>query len=190
MNLERILTYSKTLIKTTTQEGDITIDATVGNGLDTLFLSQLVKDKGHVFGFDIQDKAISNTRKLLENNYCRNVTLYKMGHENVKEKIPINYHGKIASAIFNLGYLPKGDKTITTTKETTIRAIEDILTLLKPNGIIVLVVYSGHPEGKLEKEALLNYVKCLNQKQYQVLLYQFINQINHAPFVIAIEKTK
>ncbi|QVK18821.1 methyltransferase domain-containing protein [Mycoplasmatota bacterium] len=190
MNLERILRYSKTLIKSCTGEGDLVIDATVGNGNDTLFLSQLVKENGHVFGFDIQEQAINQTKKLLGENNCQNVSLFQIGHEQLKKTIPLKYHGQIASAIFNLGYLPHGDKSITTKKETTIIAIQELLLLLKLNGIIILVIYSGHPEGKEEKETLLNYVKTLNQKQYQVLMYRFINQINDAPFIIAIEKIK
>lgn len=190
MNLERILQYSKTLIKTCTSEGDTVIDATVGNGYDTLFLSQLVKNNGQVFGFDIQEQAILKTKKLLEENNCHNVSLYQIGHEQLKINIPLKYHGQIASAIFNLGYLPHGDKFITTKKETTIEAVKQLLSILKLNGIIIVVIYSGHPEGKEEKEFLLNYVETLNQKEYQVLMYRYINQINDAPFIIAIEKIK
>src|SRR5690554_1005940 len=186
MNLEKILTYAKTLIKSCTNEGDYVIDATIGNGNDTLFLAKLVKNKGHVFGFDIQEKALYNTKSLLNKNNCNNVTLYKSSHEYITSKIPAKYHGKIASTIFNLGYLPRGDKLITTNKISTLKAVKSILSILKTNGIIVLVVYLGHIEGKLEKEALIDYVKKLDQKKYQVLMYRFINQINDAPFIIAI----
>lgn len=190
MRLERILSYAKTLIKSCTKEGDYVVDATFGNGNDTLFLAKLVKDSGHVFGFDIQEQALINTKKLLDMNNCQNVSLFKTSHEHILTAIPKKYHGKIASAIFNLGYLPGSDKTITTNKTSTIKAIEALLKILKPNGLIVLVVYSGHQEGKIEKEALLEYAEKLNQKQYQVLMYRFINQVNDAPFIIAIEKLK
>ena len=188
MSLENILTFAKTLIKSCTNEGDYVVDATIGNGNDTLFLSKIVKDKGHVFGFDIQSQALTNTRLLLEKNNCTNVTLFNVSHELIKEVIPEKYHGHISCGIFNLGYLPRGDKTITTNKTSTIKAIEALLSILKTNGIIILVIYSGHPEGKIEKEALLQYTKKLDQRKYQVLMYRFINQINDAPFIIAIER--
>lgn len=190
MSLEKILPYAKTLIKSCTKEGDYVVDATIGNGYDTLFLAKLVKESGHVFGFDIQEQALINTKKLLTLNNCHNVSLFKISHEHLLDVIPKEYHGKIASAIFNLGYLPRSDKTITTNKTSTIKAIDALLKILKPNGLIVLVVYSGHKEGKEEKKALLEYAEKLNQKQYQVLMYRFINQVNDAPFIIAIEKLK
>lgn len=190
MSLEKVLNFSHTLIKSCTKEGDIVIDATIGNGNDILFLSQIVKDKGKVFGFDIQDDAINNTKDLLKKYNCTNVTLFKQGHENLLSIIPKEYQGNISCGIFNLGYLPKGNKNITTKKDTTIKALESLLSILKINGIVVLVIYSGHMEGKIEKDGLLEYVKSLNQKDYQVLLYQFINQINDAPFLIAIEKMR
>ncbi len=184
MRIEQVLIYAHTLIKSCTTEGDKAIDATVGNGFDTLFLSQLVTSSGKVYGFDIQQQAINNTKKLLDENHCQNVELYQLGHENINSVI----FDKVSSAIFNLGYLPHGDKFITTIGENTIEAIKQILPILKLNGLIVLVVYHGHPHGKEEKEALLSYVSTLDQKHYQVLNYQFINQKNDAPFLIAIEK--
>lgn len=190
MNLEQAINYAKTLINLCTKLGDITIDATVGNGNDTIFLSQIVKETGVVFGFDIQQQAIENTRKILNENNIKNVQLFQIGHEHLQEYIPIKYHGKIASAVFNLGYLPKGNKNITTKGTTTISAIKQLLDILKINGLIVLVVYPGHEEGRLEKEELLEYLSTLDQKVTQVLTYQFINQVNDAPFLIAIEKLK
>ena len=72
----------------------------------------------------------------------------------LKESIPFEYHGKITGAIFNLGYLPGGDKTIVTKPETTISAIEQLFTIMAPEGIIVLVIYHGHPEGAVERDML------------------------------------
>ncbi len=190
MNLEQVINYAKTLIKACTKSGDITIDATVGNGFDTIFLAQVVKEKGIVFGFDIQKQAIENTKKRLDNYKIKNVNLFQVGHEYLQEYIPNKYHGNIASAIFNLGFLPKGNKAITTKWETTIEAIKQILNIIKINGVIVIIVYPGHKQGKLEKEKLLEYLSTLDQKEEQVLTYKFINQINDAPFLIAIEKIR
>lgn len=94
----------------------------------------------------------------------------------------------IAAAIFNLGYLPGGDKGVTTTGKTTIAAIEQLFNRLKQGGLIVLVVYHGHPQGKKEKNELLAYVESLPQEKAHAATYQFINQKNDPPFVVAIEK--
>lgn len=188
MKLEKILKFASTLVKLTTKEGDIVVDATVGNGKDTLFLAQLVKTKGRVYGFDIQHQAIENTHKLLTDHFIDNVFLNEIGHEHILDSIPKKHHKQISCAIFNLGYLPHGDHRITTTYETTIEAIKQLLMILKVSGIIVLVVYPGHPEGKKEKDELIKFVSNLNQKEVQVLEYRFMNQINDAPFIIALEK--
>ncbi len=114
--------------------------------------------------------------------------------ESVKYAIEQGYRsidthkGHIDAAIFNLGYLPKGDKSIVTKPDTTIQAINSLLSLMSIEGIIVLVIYHGHSEGQIEKHALLDYLSTLDQKHAQVLQYQFLNQRNHAPFICAIEK--
>ena len=174
MKLERILPFSKTLIKQHITPESIVVDATCGNGNDTLFLAEQVPE-GHVYGFDIQDLALENTRDKVKD--FNHVSLVKDGHK-----------GHIDAAIFNLGYLPKGDKSIVTKPDTTIQAINALLSLMSTEGIIVLVIYHGHSEGQLEKQALLDYLSTLEQKHAQVLKYQFLNQRNHAPFICAIEK--
>jgi tRNA A58 N-methylase Trm61 len=190
MVLERVLKHSKTLIEKVTETGDITIDCTVGNGYDTLFLSKLVGKKGFVYGFDIQEQAIEHTRQNLKENNCYNVSLHQIGHEHLLEVIKPEHFKQIASAIFNLGYLPTGDRSITTTSTSTIKAIESLLQIMKVNGLIVIVVYTGHEEGAKEMEELMHYMSSLDQKQAQVLMYRFLNQSSHAPFIIAIEKMK
>lgn len=185
MKLERILPFSKILIQSHITDSSIVIDATFGNGNDTLFLAQQVPH-GFVYGFDIQQLAIDNT-KMKVSNYS-NVKLIKDGHENVKQYITKDHIGNVDAAIFNLGYLPKGDKSIVTTHQTTISAIQNIFDLLNEEGIIILVIYHGHDEGKIERDALMDYLTHLDQKQAHVLQYQFINQKNNAPFICAIEK--
>ena len=96
--------------------------------------------------------------------------------------------GKVKAAIFNLGYLPKGDHSIITKPNTTIDALEQLLEIMSPEGIIVLVIYYGHPGGEHEKDTILEYVHQLDQQKAHVLQYQFLNQQNNPPFIIAIEK--
>lgn len=185
MKLERILPFARTLIQQHTTDHSIVVDATCGNGHDTLFLANQVPH-GHVFGFDIQTEAINTTaEKVSTFDY---VTLIQDGHENVAHHIPSQYVGHIDAAIFNLGYLPKGDKSIVTKPTTTIEAIEALLNMMSIEGIIVLVIYHGHAEGQVEKEALMDYLHQLDQQYVQVLQYQFLNQRNNAPFICAIEK--
>lgn len=185
MKLERILPFSKTLITSHIQEDSIAIDATCGNGNDTLFLAEHVPH-GHVYGFDIQKSAIQNTAEKVKN--YNNVTLIQDGHENIVEHLDVTKSGMVDAAIFNLGYLPKGDKSIVTRPETTIKAIESIFNVLSVEGIIVLVIYHGHEEGQVERDAVLDYLEQFDQNKAHILKYQFINQVNHAPFICAIEK--
>ena len=127
-----------------------------------------------------------NTHKKIKD--YSNVKLIQSGHENAKLHIPAQYHGHIDAAIFNLGYLPKGNKEIVTKPETTIMAINEIFDILSIEGIIILVIYHGHEEGKVEKEALLEFLQNFDQNKAHILQYQFINQKNNAPFIYAIEK--
>ena len=185
MKLERILPFSKTLLLQHINKDSIVIDATCGNGNDTEFLAQQVPN-GKVYAFDIQEIAIQNTSK--KTDAFKNVRLIQDSHAKVKQYIQSNEIGKIDAAIFNLGYLPKGDKSIVTNANSTLAAIDEIFDILTTEGIIVLVIYHGHDEGKIERDALLNYLQHFDQNKAHILQYQFINQKNNAPFICAIEK--
>ena len=186
--LHSAMRYSHKLLSDVLSEGDVAVDATVGNGHDTLFLSQKVKANGHVFGFDIQELAIHNTTQRLVENNATNVTLFHTGHENIGEYLADDV--KIKGAIFNLGYLPTSDKKIITTFDTTKIALEWICHHLKDEGRCVVVLYYGHPGGNEEKEEVLAFASKLPQEQYQVMTYQFINQRNCPPICLCIEKKK
>lgn len=185
MKLERILPFAKTLLIAHTNKESIVIDATCGNGNDTYFLARQVPN-GKVYGFDIQTKAIHNTQQ--KTAEFHNVELFQASHDNVQQYIPREEHGQIDAAIFNLGYLPKGDKSIVTHPESTIAAINSIFDILAPEGVIVLVIYHGHEEGIIERDAVIEYLRCFDQNKAHVLQYQFINQQNNPPFICAIEK--
>ncbi|MBM7704848.1 class I SAM-dependent methyltransferase [Metabacillus iocasae] len=189
MKLERILPFARTVLERAVHPGDIVVDATIGNGHDTLFLSNLIGEHGHVYGFDVQQDALEKTAKRLqEHSVYDRVTLFHASHEQFSAFVPPSLKGKVTGAIFNLGYLPGGDKDIVTTPDSTIKAIEQLIDWLAPEGVIVLVIYHGHAEGKVEKQALLQYVQQLDQTLVHVLQYQFINQQNNPPFIVAIEK--
>jgi len=183
MALERILPYAKNLLTRTINSGDTVIDATCGNGLDTEFLAKLVGDKGSVYAFDVQTDAIEATRTRLQGKNINNVKLIHDGHERVLQYVSSD----VSSAIFNLGYLPGSDKSITTKGDTTWLAIVNILSILKKGGLIILVVYHGHAEGKLERSFIEEKISTLNTSETEVLRYQFLNK-KDAPYIIAIEK--
>jgi 16S rRNA C1402 N4-methylase RsmH len=189
MKLDRILSYAKLLLEKAVNPGDVVVDATLGNGHDTVFLANLVGSTGKVYGFDVQELALTAAKERLNNqDLLDRVTLFHAGHEKAAELIPVEHHGKITGAIFNLGYLPGSDKSIVTKPGTTIAAVQQLHKMLAPEGIIVLVLYHGHEEGAFERDALLDYCRQIDQKSAHVLQYQFINQQNNPPFIIAIEK--
>ncbi len=103
MKLKKILPYAKELLKTAAGEGDIVIDATMGNGHDTYFLAELVGENGHVYAFDIQETALMNTAERLGNEYKDRVTLIQKSHDELITSLPDDISGKVAAAVFNLG---------------------------------------------------------------------------------------
>lgn len=187
MKLERVLQYAQTLLKSAISNGDIAVDATAGNGHDTLFLAGLVGDDGFVYAFDVQKQAVDATlHRLLDNALEHRAVVLKDGHENVAKYVD----KPVSGAIFNLGYLPGSDHEVITRPNTTIQALESLLKLLKVGGIIVLVIYHGHEGGKKERDEVIRFVSDLPQKYIHVLRYEFLNQKNDPPFVIALEKVK
>ena len=172
-----ILNRARALMSKNLKNNDLVIDATIGNGKDSLFLLNSIKN-GFLFGFDIQKQAIKNTKQTLEN--YTNYQLFNTSHENM-DKILKNYIGKISLIVFNLGYLPKSDKTITTKYQTTIKAIKNGKKLLNKKGHIVITIYKGH-DNSLESKKILKYLDK-NKINYN----KYTNTENKkAPFVIDI----
>lgn len=187
MRLERVLQYAKTLLRDTIEIGDTVVDATAGNGHDTLFLAELVGDTGRVYAFDVQQQAVDATMsRLVEAGVQARCEVILDGHEQVANYVST----PIKAAVFNLGYLPGAAHDVITKPSTTVAALESLLQQLVVGGMIVLVIYYGHEGGKEERDRVLDYVASLPQKQVHVLRYEFINQQNDPPFVIALEKVK
>lgn len=177
---------SHILLKQCVKDNDIVVDATMGNGFDTLLLSQLVGKNGKVFAFDIQQQAIDmTTQRLNKHQAPQNYHLILDGHEHVSNYIK---EQTLSAAIFNLGYLPQSNKFITTQSHTTITAITSLLTCLKQHGVIIIVVYYGHEGGIEEKESIETFISQLPQQDYHVAKYAFLNQINCPPQLFVIEK--
>lgn len=188
MSLARVLPYTKQLLESVIEPGDCVVDMTAGNGHDTQFLAECVGPEGRVLAFDVQAQAIEeSTRRLDEAGMLARVDLYHESHIHVGARLS-DERRPVRAGVFNLGYLPGSDKSITTTGEETLEALDALLPVLAPGGLVVLVVYHGHLEGKRERDAVLDYVTALDQQDYAVLQYRFLNQQNHPPFIIAIEK--
>lgn len=179
--------FSHEMILSTNLENGLFIDATAGNGHDTLFLAQHIDSTSKILSFDIQETAILQTRQLLQkHDLAPKVTCILDSHANIS-----NYLGNqdlVRLAIFNLGYLPGSDKKIITTPSSTLEAIQILLDRLEKNGKIIIVSYYGHDGGLEEKDAAEELISALPQKEWSVLKYQFINQINCPPICYVIEK--
>lgn len=179
-----VVDWTHQFLKQYVKEGDICIDATVGNGGDMLFLAQLAGKSGSVFGFDIQQLALDRTREKLE-QYHEKGQLYLDSHANMEQYFD---QETVSAIVFNLGYLPGGDHSLATKADSTIRAIESGLMLLKKGGVISLCIYSGGDSGFEEKEAVLKYVKELDHRRYLVITNEFYNKPNHPPMPVFIIK--
>ena len=167
------------------EEGDTVIDATLGNGHDTVMLAQLVGASGKVYGFDIQKDAVARTASLLEENaLLERCELFAEGHQNIAARV----HSPIKAAVFNLGWLPGGDKSITTLWETTQTAISAALNLLIKGGVCTVCAYPGHAEGDRERFALMDWLSDLRPQEFNVLHHRFLNAGPGAPECFVIQK--
>ncbi len=185
LRIRKITELAHLYLRLNINEGDRVIDATAGNGVDTLFLAGLVGKSGHVYAFDIQSEALAITQhKLIENGIGDRVTLICDGHE----KLDLYVKDQLAAVIYNLGFLPGGNRDKTTKSETTLTSLSKALSLLKNGGLAVLVLYPGHGEGKTEKNQLLKYCRKLSPRAYNVLYLSLINQPNEPPELVVIQR--
>lgn len=185
MPLLPVLAFARQLIEGRLKNGGRALDGTAGNGRDTLFLAQLAGGNGKIWAFDIQAQALSNTAGLLrENGVEGQVELIAASHADLADYV----REPLDAAMFNFGYLPGGDKTVTTKADSSVRAMQAAAALLSEGGLLTAVVYSGHPAGHAEAAAIEQWAAALPQEQYQALHYRFTNQRNHPPQLLAIEK--
>ncbi|WEK55114.1 MAG: class I SAM-dependent methyltransferase [Candidatus Cohnella colombiensis] len=192
MGFLSVLSQAQRYVAEHIRPGDAVIDATAGNGVDTLFLSKATGAKGHVFAFDIQATAIEQTRNRLQTASdtkitLSSVTLLNAGHETMIAAIPPALHGNIAAVMFNLGYLPGAQQTIITQTNTTLLALNAALTLLRSSGILTIVVYPGHEGGDSEAKAVEKWAEAIPTSVAQCVIYRFPQKLT-APYLIAVTK--
>lgn len=167
------------------EAGDRAIDATMGNGYDTLRLCRLVGKKGKVYAFDVQSEALAKTRaRLMQAGEAEQAELILAGHERVSEYV----HEQVHLAVFNLGWLPGADHAVRTQSETTLQAVRACLDLLCPGGLLTVCAYPGHEEGKQELSDLLSWAEQLNPLCYDAIVRRYLNQTLDPPVLIAVKK--
>ncbi|MEA3423835.1 MAG: class I SAM-dependent methyltransferase [Bacillota bacterium] len=159
------------------------VDATAGNGFDTLKLAKKFP-LSKIYAFDIQSLAINNTKELLIDENIFNVELINDTHENINEYIT----DAIDLAVFNLGYLPKSNKKIHTQSKSTINSIECVCSLLAKYGYVFITSYPGSIRGKVEDISLIEHLRLLDQNIFNVTKINFINQKNIPPILYIIYK--
>ncbi|KAK1367283.1 S-adenosyl-L-methionine-dependent methyltransferases superfamily protein [Heracleum sosnowskyi] len=178
--------------KCVVQKGDAVIDATCGNGYDTLAMLKMVADrsqKGRVYALDLQDVALQNTRSLLDESLDDNekelAELFATCHSKMEEVLPRNITVRLVA--FNLGYLPGGDKTMITKSETTLLGLEAAERVVAPGGLISLLVYVGHPGGREEFETVQAFASRLPVDKWSCCKLEMLNK-PLAPIIVFLFK--
>ena len=167
------------------REGSVAVDATMGNGGDTLALCELVGKTGRVYAFDVQESALQATSERLEKAGLRDrATLIHAGHETMCAHVP----GKADAVVFNLGWLPGAAHGVTTHTETTLAAVNQALELLNTDGVMTICIYPGHEEGTRERDALIAWAQQVDPRRFDVLLKAYMNQPNFPPLMLAVHK--
>ena len=172
-------------LKERLKPGDCVVDATCGNGQDTLLLASLVGSSGRVWAFDVQEAALAKTGKSLAAvGLEQRVQLVHAGHERLAEFVT----EQLQAVVFNLGYLPTGDRKIRTAAATTLTALHQAAMQLQAGGLILVAVYTGHEGGEEEWSAVHKWCTALLPHKFNVWQSRQLNRGETAPFLIVVEK--
>lgn len=180
--LSRPMTCAHDWISRLVLPGDTVVDATAGNGHDTAFLARLVGPGGKVHAFDIQEEALRSAReRLREEGLLTNAVCFHLAsHSRLAELV----RGPVKAIMFNLGYLPGGDRNLITRTDSTLAALEQAVNLTAPNGILSVMCYPGHEGGNTEAAAVEQLLSRLPHHLWRTGKYQLLNTSTPAPFQI------
>lgn len=185
--LSRATHIVHTWIRALVSPGDRVVDATCGNGHDTVLLAERCLPGGEIWALDIQEEAIEQTRKrLAQHGFTDGVHVHLLSHADWRS-LP-GTEGSLRCVVFNLGWLPGSDKRITTQPDATVAAHAAFAAALAPEGAILTTVYTGHEGGAEEAAALLAWAGELDAAQWSVARHAWINQPQTAPFVLTIQR--
>jgi predicted methyltransferase len=163
--------------------GDLVIDATAGNGHDTVFLAECVGESGKVLAFDVQEAALASARvRVREMGW---VAFFHESHVKMGDHAAA---GSVAVVMFNLGYLPGENHELTTQSAETLAALEVAASLLKPGGVLSVICYPGHPAGVAEAVAVEDWMSTLTASGWRVARYGAIGTRRPAPFLLLAGK--
>jgi len=167
------------------------LDLTVGNGHDTSRLAHSVGPTGVVVGCDIQVEALVQTAARLQSlGLMERVRLLQTDHAKLPGQLGCTWRGSVHAAMANLGYLPGGDKSLITRCDTTMRMLDGVLPLLAVHGLLTVVVYTGHPGGTDEAQAVARAAASLNPSHWRVAQVSFPGQLHHPPALFAFERLR
>ncbi len=170
-------------------DGGIAIDATLGNGHDTLFLAECVGEQGRVFGFDVQIEAMGATQnRLLQHRLLDRVKLIQASHAEMQQYVPQVFHGQVQAIMFNLGYLPGADKSVITQVGSTLVAVDAACGLLAGQGVITVLAYTGHAGGNEEARCLEQWCMQLASNNFETELVFSSHPKANAPRLFVIRK--
>ncbi|MFN4874571.1 MAG: class I SAM-dependent methyltransferase [Akkermansiaceae bacterium] len=162
------------------QPGDTVIDATAGNGHDTVFLAEAVGDAGRVIAIDIQAEAISSTRRVLEEKRFENrVDLHEGSHAELAQYVA---KSSVAAIVFNLGYLPGADHAVMTQVDSTLQALAGAVIALKEGGVLAVVCYPGHKGGDVESARVESCLRDL--ENFRLAKYELLSTQRASPFLL------
>ena len=181
--VSNVLNLVKEAIKPALQKAQVVVDATAGNGHDTLFLAEHTADEAKIYAFDIQEAALNNTRAITI-EYAARIKYVLASHDKIAEFVsePVDV------VMFNLGYLPGEEHCVTTKTESTMTAVKQVLDKLNCNGVCVIVAYPGHEAGAKEAASLEEFFAVLSKKNYTVGCYRLLNHARTAPYAYVVEK--
>lgn len=154
--------------------GDIVIDATLGGGNDTLFLTRLLQGKGILYAYDIQERALEKSKELIYKELTENE--HKIIQFRLLSHVSFHDIPKANLIVYNLGYLPGGDKSLTTQWQTTLESLKSAMEICEIKGAISITCYIGHEEGQKEHKALLEFVKKLPKNEWGSLHLHWENR--------------